>query len=344
MKVDRRYILLGQFNRRATVDGSDFFSIDLRDIMGYLYDKYSRFSIKLEAYHSRVANSSTRVGDEVQFLHVGGFNWLNGYDTNPLYQGSRVAGVLYFQHESAFLIGEFNRQIIYPSNIATLIFSRQASSRIYMELFATTADSNLKLDQLFGSESPNYLFSITGVDDAYPIYREPEIIENTSQLVLNTANATSLETNRRAVRWRVDLSQVIDRNVYNKYIKFVLITKMILTNNTYWSFSSFVGSTNLVSGLNWVSPCLKLNSSYTGTTSWLNLYHEGAVTAISLTDNNTTGDTIKETFIDNVFFKPASPIINFTMTYNTINTLNLIGVTQAIEPMVYIFNILPVDD
>lgn len=345
MKVDRCYILLGQFNRSSTSGGSDFYDIDLRDIMSSLYDKYTRFCIKLEAYHSRTANAATTTGDEVQFLHISGLNWLNGYDTNPLYPSSRVTAAMFFEH-TLFWNGEFYRNMLYPANTATLMFSRQASSRVQLELFATTADSNTKLTSLFGSESPNYLFSITGVEDKYPIYRQPEVIEKTSQLVLNASKATNLEALRRAIRWRVDLSQVIDRNVYNKYNKFVLVTKMVQANNTYANFTAWFGSTALMSGLNWFSPSLKLNSRYSsggGSTSWLNLYHQGAVTAVSLVEYANI-DYSKETFIDNVFYKPASPVVDLTITFNRMYSLDLIGSSQAIEPFVWIFNILPVDD
>jgi hypothetical protein len=342
MKIDRCYILLGQFNMVFNQDGSQFYDIDLREIMSSLYDKYTRFSIKLEAYHSRTANAAGLLGDEVQFLHMSGLNWLNGYDTNPLYPSSRVAAVLFFEHLLLGLTGEFYRSILYPSNIATTMFSRQASSRIRLELFATIPDNDVKLAALFGNELPNYLFSITGVEDSYPIYRQPEIIEQTSQLVLNASKATNLEAFRRAIRWQVDLSQVIDRNAYNKYNKFALITKMAQTNNTYANFSAWVGNTALMSGLNWFSPSVKLNSTYTGTTSWLNLYHQGAVSAVSLLDY-TNFDLTKETFIENVFYKPASPVVDLTITFNRVSDLNLIGSSQAIEPFVWFFQIIPVD-
>lgn len=340
MNVDRCYILLGQFNMVLNQDGSQFYDIDLREIMSSLYDKYTRFCIKLEAYHSRVVNSNLAQhnGDEVQFLHLSGFNWLNGYDTNPLYQSSRVAAVTYFEHAGN---GEFHKTMIYPSNIATTMFSRQAASRISLELFATTADNNLKLPILFGNEFPNYLFSITGVQDSYPIYREPEIAAKSSRLILNARNATNLEPLRRAIRWQVDLSQVIDRNIYNKYSKFVLITKMIQPNNTYANFSAWTGITLLMSGLNWFSPSVKFNTTYTGTRGWMQ-YHQGAPTAISLLDYSNL-DITKETFIDNVFYKPASPIVDLGITYNRQYNLDLIGSAQAIEPFVFIFDILPVD-
>lgn len=340
MKIDRCYILLGQFNMSLNQGGSQFYNIDLREIMSSLYDKYSRFSIKLEAYHSRVNNSSGSTGDEVQFLHMDGFNWLNGFDTNPLYPSSRVSAILFFDHLNSG--SEFFRAMIYPSNIATTMFSRQASSRIRLELFSTTPDSNVKNATLFGNEFPNYLFSITGVEDSYPIYRQPEIIEKTSQLILNASNATNLEPLRRAIRWRVDLSQVIDRNIYNKYQKFALVTKMIQPNTLYHTFSAWTGITAMMSGLNWFSPSLKLNSTYTGSRGWLNLYHEGSVTAVSLVDFG-NADTSKETFIENVFFKPASPIVNLTITFNRLNTLEIVGSSQAIEPWIWFFQIIPVD-
>lgn len=342
MKVDRCYILLGSFNVSLNQGGSNFFNIDLREIMNGLYEKYSRFSIKLEAYHALVGNSGLTTGDEVQFLHIQGFNWLNGYDTNPLYQSSRVCGVLFFEHLTN-TFSEYNRSIIYPSNIATIMFSRPAASRIRLELFSTSPASDVKNATLFGNEAPTYLFSITGVEDTYPIYRQPEIIEKSSQLVLNAKDAVNLEAFRRAIRWSVDLSQVIDRNVYNKYQKFALITKLVQDNDTFVGASGRGGYTVMLSGLNWFSPSLKLNSSYTGNRAFLNLYHQGSVTAISLLENY-NGDTTKETFIENIFFKPASPIVELTLTLNRPRTLEVLaGSSQAILPWFYIFNIVPVD-
>lgn len=118
MKVDRRYILLGRFNRTGTSgDGSDFYSIDLREILNDLYDNYTRFNIKLESYHSRTA-ATVGLPSDVQFLHLSGLNWLNGYDTNPNFPSSRVAAVMFFNNDQV----EFARSMLYPSNIATLMF------------------------------------------------------------------------------------------------------------------------------------------------------------------------------------------------------------------------------
>jgi hypothetical protein len=342
MKVDRCYILLGQFNRALQSGGSDFYNIDLRDIMGNIYDRYSRFCIKLESYHSRVANSGLpqNAGNEVQFLHIGGLPFINGYDTNPLYPSSRVVGVLHFEHSYG---SETFFGMIYPSNIGNVMFSRQASSRISLELFCTIASSNTKEPVVFGSENPNFLFSITGIEDKYPMYRQPEVIENTSQLVLNTQNAIDLEPLGRALRFTVDLSQVIDKNVYNKYNKFVLTTKMVQYNIVYANFSAWFGASIMMSGLNWYSPSLKLNSTYQGTTTWLNLYHKGAVNSIYVADAGSF-DYTKETFIDNVFYKPASPIVELSLTYNRVYNMDLIGVSRKPDPFLFIFNISPVDD
>ncbi len=341
MKIDRCYILLGTFNRQSRSGGSDFYQINLREILGGLYDKYTKFNLKLEAYHSRVANS-VGLPSETQFLQVAGFNWIGGLDTNERFQGSRVVGVMMFDHT---LVNntEFQRGIIYPSNIATQTFSRQADPRVLMELFATDPDLTTKVDPLFGNEDVNYLFSFTGVDERrIPLYREPEIIEKTGQLVLNTGNAVGLDANRRALRWNVDLSQLIDRNIYNKYGKFALITKMIQTITMSVTTSAFSGVSFLMSGLNWYSPSLKLNSTYTGNTVAFNSFHQGPATAIALIDTTNTDQT-KETFIENVFYKPSSPIVSLTLTFNTTATLGLTGVNAVIPAMYFIFNIVPVD-
>lgn len=341
MKIDRCYILLGQFNRHSqSVDGSDFYEIDLREIMGGLYDKYNRFNIKLEAYHSRAVNSSA-LPSETQFLQIGGFNWLSGYDTNVAFSHTRTANMMYFQH----LAGqdEYQRTIVYPSNIGTMTFSKQASPRILMELFTTDPDLTTKVNPLFGGENPNFLFSITGVEDRYNIVRQPEIIEKTGRLVLNASDAVDLEPSKRAIRWSVDLSQLIDSETYSKYSKFALITKMIQQNNVPANFSAWLAITFLMSGLNWYSPSLKLNRTYQGSTSFLNLYHQGAPTVIAITDTSNP-DTIKETFIDNVFYKPASPIVDLSLTFNRQYTLDLLGVTAPIDPFLFIFDIVPVDD
>ncbi|MFY7883382.1 MAG: hypothetical protein ACOVOV_00915 [Dolichospermum sp.] len=339
MKVDRCYLLLGQFNRHSqSGDGSDFWDIDLREILQGLYDKYNRFNLKLEAYHSRTATSAN-LPNEIQFLQVRGYNWLSGLDTNPTFANSRVAGVMFLEHTGS---NEFMRGILYPSNIGTMTFSKQANPRIRMELFSTDPDLTTKVNPFFGNENPNFLFSFTGVEDKYPIYREPEVIEKSGQLTLNTANAIYLDTNRLANRWRVDLSQLIDRNIYQKYSKFALITKMIQQNNIQISFSAWSGVTFMMSGFNWYSPSLKLNSTYTGNRAWL-VQHQGAPTAIGLIESNNS-DITKETFIDNVFFKPSSPVVEVTLTFNRLGDMAFTGVTAPVPPFYFIFNIVPVDD
>jgi len=341
MLIDRCYILLGTFNRQSRSGGSDFYQINLREILGGLYDKYTKFNLKLEAFHSRVANSSG-LPSETQFLQVAGFNWLGGLDTNVAFQGSRVVGVMMFDHNLANNT-EFQRGVIYPSNIATQTFSRHANPQITMELFATDPDLTTKVEPLFGNEDVNYLFSFTGVDERIiPLYREPEIIEKTGQLVLNTGQALGLDANRRVLRWAVDLSQLIDRNTYNKYGKFALVTKMIQTRTMSVTTSGFSGVSFLMSGLNWYSPSLKLNSTYTGNTVAFNSFHQGPATAIALIDTTNTDQT-KETFIENVFYKPSSPVVSLTLSFNTSATLGLTGVNAVIPPMYFIFNIVPVD-
>ena len=160
--------------------------------------------------------------------------------------------------------------------------------------------------------------------------------------MLNTAQALGLDANRRVLRWNVDLSQLIDRNTYNKYGKFALITKMIQTRLMNVTTSAFSGVTFLMSGLNWYSPSLKLNSTYTGNTAILS-FHQGTPTAIALVDTTNTDQT-KETFIENVFYKPSSPVVSLTLSFNTSATLALTGVNAVIPPMYFIFNIVPVDD
>ena len=341
MKFERCYILLGRFNRdSASGDGSSFWKINLREILGGLYDKYNRFNLKLEGYHARVTNSAA-LANEVQFLQVAGFNWLSGYDTNVEFSRSRVAGIMNFDHLT--INNDYFRGIIYPSNIGTMTFSRQNDPNIIMELFATDPDLTAKVPLLFGDEGVNYLFSVTCVgDQKQALYREPEIIENMGQLVLNTANAVPLEAFRRAVRWTVDLSQLIDRDTYSKHSKFALTTKMIHINDLFIA-NNVLGATVLMSGLDWYCCAPLLNSTYTGSTVSFNTYHQAKATTIAVIATG-NGDRSKETFIDNVFYKPASPIVNLTLTYNTTMTLDLISSTGAIAPFYYIFSLVPVDD
>lgn len=342
MNVDRSYILLGQFNRKARTGGSDFYDIDLREIMGGLYDKYNRFNLKLEAWASRTANSSATT-DDILFLQVGGLHWLSGYDTNPLYQGSRIVASMFF-NENQGAYGEFYRGMIYPSNIATQTFSREACSNVTLELFATHARENNKMANLFSGDNPAYLFSITGVDEKYPIYRISDINVKTGQLVLNASQATNLEVNRRAISWNVDLSQIIDRDIYTNYSKFAFITKLIRTNTFNGTGTDNFYAVLLMSGLSWYSPSLKLNSTYTGSTNSF-IYHNGTCNAIGVTSDSTiaTADVSRETFIDSIFYKPASPVVNLVLTFNNITTLNLISVTAPVNPFVFIFNIVPVE-
>ena len=340
MNIDRCYLLLGQFNRAyQSGDGSDYYQIDLREIMKGLYDKYNRFNLKLESYASRTSNSGT-LPYESQFLQIAGFNWLSGYDTNSRFSNSRCAGVMYFEHLGG-IAPEYLLGIVYPSDAGTLTFSRPASSKMTMELFATTPEIETKVNPLFGNESGNMLFSFTGVPDAFPIYRPMTIVEKTGQLVLNMAKAVALQNQNLALRWKVDLSQLIDRKTYNKYSKFALVTKEIQNNFTAISFSGFASITFMMSGLDWFSPSLKLNSTYTGSTSWLN-YHQGAPTALSIISTSSS-DIIKETFIDNVFYKPSSPNVELTITFNRPYTMDLTGVSSPVQPYYFVFNIVPVE-
>lgn len=134
----------------------------------------------------------------------------------------------------------------------------------------------------------------------------------------------------------------MDAKYYHKYSKFAFITKQIKPNNVNGTSSAASHTTLLMSGLDWVSPSLKLNSSYTGNRTFL-IHHTGTISAIGLVDGATNNDLIKETFIDNIFYKPASPIVELSMTFNSILTLGLIAVSAPIEPFHFIFQIVPVE-
>ena len=224
-------------------------NMSLRYMLGQLYDKYNAFSIKLEGFLCRAANT-TVVEDDFLLLHLEGLPFFNGFDTCPNYNNSRVLEMI----DYAGAGNGYN----FISNCNAVSFWKPSTENFDFRLFHTrVSDETI----LVTNDDVSFVFSVTGIDKFKVIHPTRDIIvprlvsTNTYNLMLSTHKATVVGTRNRAFRFsNVNLRAIIGSDYY-KYKKFALITRqyvMLEVNTNYTqTFSGFLMGNVLISGFNW---------------------------------------------------------------------------------------------
>lgn len=310
MNYNKKYFLICPYN--GILDNAKGYSFDLnlRNIMGFMIDKYSSFNLKLESYICRSAQSSS-VEDDYLGLHVEGLNFFGGYDSCQYYQSSRLVEIIDF---SSVLNNGANKGYTFVSNCNTQKFYI-STSNVKLRLFYTRISDN---SYFAVADGFSYVFSITGIENKVINPNKNVIIQRLSKmktihLTLSTYNAISIDSRNRAYKFsNINLREIIGQEFrYNT--KFALITKSYtlceVDLNYTFAFSGYEVGNILISGFNWVSPSLlydKLVSSTVALRDEMNKIHPTPACILcqvnyNFSSNLTMARCFKEFYIENVF-------------------------------------------
>lgn len=323
MNHNKNYFLF-YVDNYTTNDGQSLVRKDmsLRFILGHLYDKYNAFSIKLEGFLCRAANTVV-VEDDFVLLHLEGLPFINGYDTCPKFNNSRVLEMIDYAGGG----NGYN----FISNCNAVNFWKPSTEKFDFRLFHTRVSDETKL---IVNDNVCFIFSITGIDKFKVIHPIKDVIvprlqsKKTYNLILSTHKAVVVGTRNRAYRFNnVNLRQIIGSD-YDKYKKFALITRqyvMLEVGTSYTqTFSGFLMGNVLISGFNWYRPSIVQDpplGTQAQTTEINGIHTSPACVACQVVYNsgNNLNRVYKETYIENVFEKSKETIditISNTQIYN----------------------------
>lgn len=349
--------------------GSVYFNLDLRRILGQKYDKFEAFNLAIEAVS--LAQGSDATNRTIHIWHVDGLPFFNNYFDSLSFRGSsRVLEV----NSRRFLDGEatggpiesFTAYSNFLQNIHRVPFYRPATPIIpQFTVFLTDVVGTFYETAINGF---NLIFSITGID-AYRVRRIPRPLFYRSfskpnpVLVLRSSNATSVDPlfdKKRAFRFEnVNWRQVIGSDLYDKYEKFALVTRRISSSVVDTNFATNFANqaTNEVfylSGSNLIFETRSDSPYCSANTNALSL-HSGMPVAVGLLSNHQGRQralvNLVDTYMQNVFLKPAEDVGFITIHYSNVLTLSLVTTmnpdTSNATPyptLVFQFEIIPVVD
>lgn len=354
MNHNKNYFLFYTLSPNVVInDGTAMVRVNfsLRHILGQLYDKYNAFSIKLEGFVCRIANTAV-IADDFLLLHMEGLPFFNGFDTSPNYRNSRVIEMIDYAGG--------NLGYNFMSNCNGVNFWKPSTEKIDLRLFHTRLTDE---SRIVNNDDVNFIFSITGLDKFKVIHPTKDIIiprfpaMKTVNLSLETHKATSIDSRNRAFRFsNVNLRSVIGPD-YDRYKKFALITKSYAMCeysglNYYQSFSGFLMGNIMISGFDWFRPSLPQYYS-PGTAAQqteINTIHQTpacVVCQIVYGNNASIPRAYKETYIENVFEKSQDTIdiiISNTQIYSyTLVPFNATN-TQLFPHYTFNFDIIPLKE
>lgn len=359
MNYNKTYFLL-YFNSGVIDGGTGYvYNINLRNRLSYLYDKYNAFSIKLESYICRSANSSFIV-DDFLLLHMSGLNFINGYDTCQKYSDSKVIEMIDFSDTFQGNNNSSIRGYTFVSNCNATNFYKPSTENIKLKLFYTrVSDESL----ISIPDDINYIFSITGIDKYKVMHPNKNVIIpilsnlKTVNLTLATYTATQLDSRNRAFKFsNINLRNLIG-NSYSQNQKFALICKSYISceyNTSYLnSFSGYTIGNIFISGFNWITQSIELNNVNRGSVVQqfeINSIHQTPASVLCQVNYNfSTNDmrrAFKESYIENVFEISNDNIdivLSNTPMYFYGLTLANNSTTDLFPHYVFNLDIIPVD-
>jgi hypothetical protein len=356
MKHNKNYFVV--YNTIIVVnDGTGLVikNMSLRYILGYLYDKYNAFSIKLEGFVGRNANFNGQIENEYLLFHLDGLPFMNGFDTCTNYRNTRVVEMIHFTQDNL-------RGYNFISNCNGVNFWKPSTEKIDFKTFFTKVsdESVLALNDEIAC-----IFSITGLEAYKVIHPTRDVIiprfptTKTVNFTLSTYKGTSIDSRNRAFIFKnVNLRQIIGSD-YDKYKKFVLITKaygLSEWNGTGYcnAFSGFAAGNIMISGFSWYRPSLaeyygKGSSAQQIEMSTIHPTPACMACQVSYPQNPNPASSLvfKETYIENVFEK-SQDVIDITISNTQIYGYILVPVNTTNSHLfphyTFNFDIVPLDE
>lgn len=309
MKHNKNYFML--YSNAGVNDGDyiNYNNLSLRYILGQLYDKYNAFSLKLEQFICRSANT-TVITDDFLLLHIEGLPFMNGYDTSPNYRNSRVLEVIDYA-----ALGNIGYSFISNNNVCN--FWKPSIENVNLKLFHTRINDETKIHN---NDAFTMIFSIIGIEEYQTKKPIKDIIDiprfqgiKTINFSLSTYKAESIDARNRAFKFSgVNLRSLIGSD-YDRYKKFALITKSYayseFSGGSYpQSFSGFYVGNIFMSGFDWFRPS-KPQNDVLGTTAqqveiaYIHQTPPCVISQISYGGGSLVSKVFKEVYIENVFEK-----------------------------------------
>ena len=324
------------------------YNVDLRRIIGSLWDKYEAFNISIEGFNPEGGNYSGN-NRNASCVHLTGLPFMsNYYDSLQQYSTSRVLELVLWD------LGGWN----FMKNVNKVAFYRP-TTRIIPEWTTFLTNPAGGFDEYYGTNNYHLMFCITGID-AYRIRRIPKPLvyrgfnKPNPMLTLNTSYATSIDpidvtaTKKRIFRFdNVNWRTIIGNELYDKYEKFALVTRYmsnVALNNTFGAgfptFPIYLSGSNLIFENNF-DPFMWSNNQVVG------LHGNMPVCVACLRYG-----WAKDFYVENVFLKPFQDIGTLTLHFSALREQSLAtgnnGPTTSnnvLYPTLYIqFEIIPVVD
>lgn len=348
MEFNKNYFTLYTSPTNAITSYSN---ISFKSLVGHLYDDYRAFSIKLEGFVCRTANTPV-IDQDFCLLHLDGLHFFNGYDSCQSYASSRVLEMIDYSTSG-------NNGYNFVSNCNAVNFYRPTSHNVSLTLFTTS----LTDETVIVGDEAQYLFSITALKG----YKEAKIIKQphsrhtivrsantkTISFTLLTRNGTKLDSRNRAWKFsNINLCSLIPE--YNKYEKFILITKSVSFSE--WdgidykgTYSGYIPQCIMLSGFAFDLPQTTQtlrNTTVPAELLLLDSIHTYRPVVICQTSiNGGATRAYRETYVENTFIK-SNPNINICISINTTLSYQLCpanaGNTQSFPHYAFQFDIVPV--
>lgn len=347
MNNDKTYFTVILIYTQNYVAGSGIrvSNLNLRTILGSIYDKYNAFNIKLES----ISPSFNNTNITVSCLHLSGLQWINGYDSfAPNYTNSRVLDII---SRSGTTNVESNTN--YISNANAIGFYKPSQFNVTLNFFWTDIDG-VFFDRPLASfgECP-FILSITGID-AYKILHPSkglryEYQNNLSSIfTLRYYDGVSIDPiDSTATKGRirqfnnVNFRQMIGSEIYDKYNKFALITRRIFYN--------------VISGTNFGTGTIAYQYYMSG--NRLRFENPAYTTQTILTINQTlhynnpiligySGISNNDFYLQYVFDKPSGDTSDIIIQYSNIHNINYASANTTNNDLfpnvIFQFEIIPI--
>lgn len=339
MKYDKIYFNLYSNLGTVTTTGINF-NLNMKYLLGELFDQYRAFSIKLEGFRSGITNTAV-IADDYLLLHMKGLEFFNGYDSSILNNDSRVIELL----DCANAAGGYG----FMSNTNAINFTRPSTHNVTLSLFFTRITSDDPI--IVNPEGISYIFSITGIEtykinNIKLITTIPRIqLINSINFTLNAKDAITSGTRGQTYTFtNINLYALIGSDFLRRYKRFNLITKYIGYIDAIAGYLP-AGNVNsvgniIMSGLNWVKPSIINNNLLTSA-------HTDTIAIIGQTKYNNNNISFQETYIENPF-NFTNGNVTLSISHTSILNVNYIPINGvaagAVFPRILVnFDIIPIN-
>lgn len=297
-------------------------NFNLQRIIPYLFWNYTVFNIKLESFQSRTSGYNTLIDQQYNLLHLSGLPFVNGFDTQSGYENSRVIELISYEQN----IATINRGYNFISDCNQIMFFRPSTPQVTLQLFMTNV--------VTGAIQPfidrgAFIFSITGIEKyrVQHFKRFKEIRSNEINFVLKTSSAIQLDNRNRAMKWNVNMREVMGSN-YDEYTQFKLVTQNISTHQgaiNPVSYSGFFVFAVVMSGLPWMNSSVPYINIPLNTTT--GIYHKQQRSVVGL--SNIFNRSEHGMYIENYIDRPQMNS-DIVITYSSVYGDLLIGASAGV--------------